>query len=88
MFTTAGIVGMYNLAFKNRWYFYNFFNKPGWRGYGIGRKFKKFTLLYLTYVANVQMFSYTYDKTLLHDIKKEGLFDKYNLEYFFNENIE
>jgi hypothetical protein len=34
------------------------------------------------------MFSYTYDKTLLYDLKKEGMFDKYNLEYYFKEGYE
>lgn len=87
-YSTTAIVGIYNMAFKNRWYFYNFFNKKSWTRFGIARKLKKFGLLYVTYIANVQFFSYTYDKTLLYDLKKEGLFEKYNLEFYFNKGYE
>lgn len=88
IYTTAGLTMIYNLAFKNRWYFYNFFNKQGWTKYGFARKFKKIGMLYVCYVANVQMFSYMYDKTLLHDFQIKGLFEKYNLEFYFNTGVE
>ena len=53
VYSTVALIGVYNVAFKNRWYFYNFFNKKSWSRFAFARKFKKFALLYGTYIGNV-----------------------------------
>lgn len=88
IYSTIGVICVYNLAFKNRWYFYNALNKQSWTRFAIARKLKKISLLYLTYVGNLQLFSYTYDKSLELDLKEKGMFDKYNIEFFFNKGVE
>lgn len=88
-YSTLFFVFLYNFAFKNRWYFYNWMNKKPWFGnMYIGRKVKKIGLLYFVFSANLYMFNYFLDKQVLLDLKRQGMYDKYNLEFYFNKVSE
>lgn len=89
-YTTLGVLFIYNLGFKNSWYFYNWFNKKPWifQRLFIGRKIKKMLLVYAVYTGSLYSYNYFFDKQLVLDLKREGFYDKYNLEFYFNELTE
>ena len=76
---------IYNLGFKRKWYFYNAFNK---RGNTAIRWAKKGFWIWALFQSNLATFNYFCNQQFKVDLRTEGLYQKYNLDFFFNEHVE
>ena len=88
LYGLLGCMTIYNLTMRNYWFFYNGFNKKPWTRFPIARRLKKFGYCVLIYYGFFFSFNYFYNQNLVLDAKSEGLFEKYNLEFYFNTETE
>ena len=77
--STGATFLMYNLGFKNHWFFYNFFKRK--HKYRMVSFLKRSFCTYMVFVGNLAFMNYIFNTRFKLWIEDSGLIQKYNLQH-------